>query len=103
MSAGPLDDLYFLLERQSREVFDLAHARPVPQSLASMLCNMTERHSREVAAELMRAAMPDAVHGVYLTGRDVSEMWEALRSLAYLAPEGSLSMKVLCDKLERKG
>lgn len=35
---------------QFEEYFQLAHKRPVPSSIAAMLCNMTERHSCEMSA-----------------------------------------------------
>lgn len=49
MTADRRDYALRLYGTQFEEVFQLAHRRPVPSSLASMLCNMTERHSCEMA------------------------------------------------------
>lgn len=40
--------LYAMMERQRKEVYALAHKRPMPSNIGSMLCNMTERHEREI-------------------------------------------------------
>jgi len=45
-----------LLDKQRKEVHALVHKRPAPAGIVSMLCNMTERHTIELA-KLYRAAI----------------------------------------------
>jgi len=68
---------------QSEEVFQLAHKRPVPPSIGSMLCNMTERHSCEMAKaftqdEITRGAITD----IALKKQESKEYWEAIHAEA---------------------
>ena len=45
-----------LLDKQRKEVHALVHKRPAPAGIVSMLCNMTERHTIELA-KLYRSAI----------------------------------------------